>query len=491
MSRDCVLAIDQGTTASRAMVFGPGCQALTEHRWELTQHYPEPGWVEHDLEEIWDTVRRAVQGAVGALPGGWERIGAIGLTNQRETVGLWERGSGRPLGRAIVWQCRRTAEACAALEREAGERVRWLSGLTVDPYFSGLKLRWLLDRAQEGGARVEDLAAGTVDSWLLWKLTGGAHLTDPTNASRTMLYDIRRREWSEELLALQGVPRGVLARVERSGGDFGVTVAQEGIAAGVPIRAVLGDQQAALYGQGCTQPGEGKNTYGTGCFLLVNTGDEARQSRHGLLTTLACDEAGEACFALEGSVFVAGALVQWLRDGLGIISQAAEVEGLAGTVSDSGGVQVVPAFVGLGAPYWDAGARGAILGLTRGSGRGHVARACLEAIAHQAADVMEAMAQDGAAVRELRVDGGASANDLLMQLQADLAGVRVVRPGEPEMTAVGAARLAGLAGGVWTDELGSERGSGRVFTPDLGEGERQARREAWRGAVQRVLSAAG
>lgn len=484
MPPDCILAIDQGTTASRAVVVGPDAAVVSEHRCPLPQHYPQPGWVEHDLEEVWRTVVEAVAGAIGAATGGWGRIAAIGITNQRETVGLWERHSGRPVARAVVWQCRRTAEMCARLREKHAPRIADLTGLTVDPYFSASKLAWLRDNVPE--ARAEGLAAGTIDTWLVWRLTGGEHLTDPTNASRTMLYDIERLQWSEELLALFDVPAQLLPQVRPSGGEFGTTAAGDDIPAGIPIRAVMGDQQAALFGHGCVAPGQAKNTYGTGCFLLVNTGTRRPRSQNGLLTTIACDPSGTPCHALEGSVFIAGAAVQWLRDGLGIISEAGQVEALARSVPDSAGVQFVPAFVGLGAPHWDAAARGALLGLTRGATKAHVARATLEAIAHQSTDVMEAMAQDGAPVRELKVDGGAAANDLLMQMQADLADVVVVRPGEREMTALGAAYLAGMGAGLWEQPSAATQSRADRFAPALPIAQRTALRNAWKEAVARV-----
>lgn len=486
MLRDHILAIDQGTTASRAVVVGPEGGIVAEEKCEFAQHYPQPGWVEHDLEEIWRSVVRAVAGAISGLEGGWSRVAAIGITNQRETVGLWERESGRPVARAIVWQCRRTAEHCERLKEEAGERIHELTGLTVDPYFSGPKLAWLLDNVEGLRSRTGELAAGTIDTWLVWRLTGGRHVTDPTNASRTMLYDIGRREWSSELVELLGVPRELLPEVRPSGADFGETAEVDGTPGGIPIRAIIGDQQAALFGQGCVEAGQAKNTYGTGCFLLTNTGGQRVDSTAGLLTTIACDARGDACYALEGSVFIAGAAVQWLRDELGIIADAGEIEALARSVPDTAGVYFVPAFVGLGAPYWDASARGAIIGLTRGAGKAHLARATLEAIAHQSADVIEAMGADGADVEELKVDGGASENDLLMQMQADLADVSVVRPGEVEMTALGAAYLAGIGVGLWDRPWDAAAQEVRRFEPGMPERERRERREGWRRAVARV-----
>lgn len=488
-----LLALDQGTTSSRAIVFDAAGNSLAQAQRELTQHYPQPGWVEHDPEDIWrsqlDTAREAL--ARAGIPAG--ELAALGITNQRETTLLWERSSGRPLHRAIVWQDRRTADFCARLRADGLEPLfRQRTGLVLDPYFSGTKLRWLLDHIEGARARAEagELAFGTVDSWLVWQLTGGAlHVTDPSNAARTLLFDIHRGEWDDELLQVLGIPRAVLPRVVPSSGILGHARA-DWLGAEVAIGGLAGDQQAALFGQACHRPGLAKNTYGTGCFALVHTGATACASTHGLLTTPAAQLAGAPAYALEGSVFVAGALVQWLRDGLGLIRQAADIETLAASVPDSGGVHIVPAFTGLGAPYWHAEARGAILGLTRGSSAAHIARAALEAIALQTAELFVAMQSDSAqALSELRVDGGASTNDLLMQMQADLLGVPVVRPRVSETTALGAACLAGLAAGVWPDlaTLGTIWQRARVFEPQMGRDEAQARLVTWRRAVQRVL----
>jgi glycerol kinase len=486
-----VVAIDQGTTGSTVLVFDARGRVVGRAYSEFTQHYPKPGWVEHDPEEIWAVTRRVLRQAVRRAGGSGRTVRAIGITNQRETVVVWDRATGRPLHRALVWQDRRTAGICDALRAARREAlVRRKTGLLLDPYFSGTKLTWLFRNVRGLAARARrgDVCFGTIDSWLLWKLTGGAvHATDPTNASRTLLYDIRRHRWDAELCRMLDVPMAVLPEVRPSAGVFGETV-RELLGAPVPIAGIAGDQQAALFGQGCVHPGLGKNTYGTGCFLLVNTGDELVRSKHGLLTTVACDGRGAPAYALEGSIFVAGAAVQWLRDGLGLLRRASESEALATSVDSSLGVHVVPAFVGLGAPYWDPEARGAILGLTRGVTAAHVVRATLEALAFQTRDVAEAMAADGAPVERLRVDGGASQNDFLMQLQADVLGVRVERPALVETTAMGAAFLAGLATGVWSSPAALDRARriAKVFRPRLGRRDREAAYRGWLDAVARV-----
>jgi len=461
-----ILALDQGTTSSRAIVFDAAGDILAVAQRELRQIYPQPGWVEHDPREI-----AATQLAVAAEASRGFDIAAIGITNQRETTIVWDRGTGEPVANAIVWQDRRTAEMCDAL-REHEPLFRARTGLVLDPYFSATKIRWLLDRTRIDPER---LAFGTVDTWLIWQLTQGrVHVTDVTNASRTLLFDIHRGEWDDELLQIMNIPRSMLPRVIASGEVAGVT------SDGIPIAGIAGDQQAALFGQRCVAPGMAKNTYGTGCFLVMHTGGSAVQSRHGLLTTRA---AGASEFALEGSVFVAGAAIQWLRDNLGIIRHAADVEALAASVPDNGGVTFVPAFTGLGAPHWDPHARGAILGITRGTTAAHIARAALEAIALQNAEVIEAMRADsGIAMRELRVDGGACRNDLLMQLQADVTGLRVIRSRVAETTALGAAYLAGLATGFWkSDDL--QWKADRVFEPGS---LRTDLVEQWRDAISRV-----
>ena len=436
-----ILALDQGTTSSRAIVFNQGGAAVAVAQKEFRQIFPQPGWVEHDANEIWATqsgVAAEVLARAGLQPAD---LAAIGITNQRETTVVWERATGRPIAHAIVWQDRRTAAFCDALKRDGhAPFIQRQTGLVVDAYFSASKLRWLLDHVPGARARAEagELAFGTIDSWLMWKLTGGAaHVTDASNASRTMLCNLHTGDWDEELLQLFGVPRAILPAVRGSSEIYGEAT---GPLAGIPIAGLAGDQQAALFGQVCTRPGMVKNTYGTGCFMLMHTGAQPVASRHQLLTTIAWRIGGRTEYALEGSVFIAGAAIQWLRDGLGLIKSARDVEALAASVPDTGGVYFVPAFAGLGAPHWDAYARGAIAGLTRGTTAAHLARAALESIAFQSADLVRAMEADsGIALRELRVDGGACVNNLLMQFQADLLGVPVARPKVFETTALGAA----------------------------------------------------
>ena len=486
----CVLALDQGTTSSRAIAFDRRGRALAAAQAEFAQHYPRPGWVEHDPRDLWETIRRCaarVAARVGAAG-----IAAVGLTNQRETTLLWDRRTGQPLHRAIVWQDRRTAGICAKLRRAGLEPLfRRRTGLLLDPYFSGTKLAWLLDHVPGARRRAGrgELAFGTVDAWLLWQLTNGCvHATDASNASRTLLFNLRTSDWDAELLRTLRIPREVLPEVRDSSGVLGEVTAIPALC-GVPIAGIAGDQQAALFGQACFRPGMAKNTYGTGCFLLWHTGDKPVISKNNLLTTVAWRIAGRTEYALEGSVFIGGAVVQWLRDGLGLIRKSVDIERLAAHVPDNGGVYLVPAFTGLGAPHWDAEARGLITGLTRGSNAGHLARAALESIAYQSADLLAAMNADaGRRLRELRVDGGAAGNNGLMQFQSDLLRVTVIRPRTTETTALGAAYLAGLAVGFWKDraEIASLWRAGRTFRPHAPASEMRRLREAWQGAVART-----
>jgi glycerol kinase len=487
-----VLAIDQGTTGSTVMVFDDTGRVRGRGYSEFRQYYPKPGWVEHDAEEIWTVTQRVSKAALRAAKLQPAQIAAIGITNQRETTVVWDRISGRPIHRAIVWQDRRTAPACEALRAADREHdVRSRTGLVLDPYFSGTKVQWLLDHVKGARAKADRLAFGTIDTWLVWKLTGGrAHVTDYTNASRTLLFNIRHRQWDEELLRMLDVPASVLPEVVRSSGVIARTDPTV-FGAEVPIAGIAGDQQAALFGQACFQPGLVKNTYGTGCFLLLFTGDEAIESRRGLLTTMACAADGGPAYALEGSIFIAGAAVQWLRDGLGIITKAAETERLARSVESTLGVYVVPAFVGLGAPYWDPQARGAVLGITRGVTRAHLARATLESLAYQTRDVVDTMlAESGRQLGGLRVDGGAAANNFLMQFQADILGGVVDRPKVIETTALGAALLAGLGIGLWrsTGALERVRQRDQVFKPKMKPEQREALYQGWRRAVAAVRS---
>lgn len=485
-----VLALDQGTTSSRAILFDHAGAVRAVAQREFRQHFPAPGWVEHDAGEIWETQQAVLEAALRQAGVAPIEVAAIGITNQRETTVLWDRASGVPLARAIIWQDRRTAPDCDRLRAEGhAERIQQKTGLVLDAYFSGTKLAWLLDHVPGARARAEagELAFGTIDSWLVWNLTGGrVHATDPSNASRTLLFDIHANAWDDELLALFRIPRAVLPEVRPSSGDFG-----HALVAGValPITGVAGDQQAALFGQACHRPGMAKNTYGTGCFLLLNTGSRPVASTNRLLTTTAWQHVGGApTYALEGSVFIGGAVVQWLRDGLRAVKTAAEVEALASEVPDAGGLYLVPAFTGLGAPHWDAYARGALLGLTRGSTIAHIARAALESIAFQSAEVLLAMERDaGTRLTELRVDGGATANNLLMQIQADLLGAPVIRPKVLETTALGAAYLAGLAVGFWRDEgdIAGNWAVDRVFEPTLPRERAAERMAGWARAVER------
>lgn len=487
-----VLALDQGTTSSRALVFDREGTVCSVARKEFRQLFPQPGWVEHDGNEIWSTQLGVAVEAIAGAGLTSADITAIGITNQRETTLVWDRATGRPICNAIVWQDRRTANACSRLKAEGLEPLfRERTGLVLDPYFSGTKLAWILDSVPGARERAErgDLAFGTVDSWLVWNLTGGErHVTDASNASRTLLYNIHSGEWDPVLLKVLGIPAALLPEIVPSSQVYGETASRL-LASRVPIAGIAGDQQAALFGQVCDRPGMVKNTYGTGCFMLMHTGESPVASSSNLLSTVASRTGDRTEFALEGSVFVAGAAVQWLRDGLGIIRTSGEVEALAATVPDNGGVYLVPAFTGLGAPHWDPYARGALFGLTRGSTAGHIARAVLESIAFQTADLLTAMKGDaGVAITELRVDGGATANDLLMQFQADLLDVPVVRPQVKETTALGAAFLAGLAVGLWRDrsQLARLWQAERTFLPSMDRDRAEALLANWSRALQRA-----
>jgi glycerol kinase len=488
-----ILALDQGTTSSRAILFNRDGKPLSVAQKEYPQLYPQAGWVEHNPSDIWSTQLGVAGEALARANANPRDVAAIGITNQRETTIIWERATGKPIHNAIVWQCRRTAARCEQLRAEGfAETVRAKTGLVLDAYFSGTKVEWLLDNVPKARERAAagELAFGTVDTWLLWNLSGGKmHATDVSNASRTMLYNIHTHDWDDELLARFNIPRALLPQVLPSSARYGETDAAI-FGAAVPIGGMAGDQQAATFGQACYQVGSVKNTYGTGCFMLMNTGERAVDSRGGLLTTVAW-QLGQhpTVYALEGSVFVAGAAVQWLRDELQLIRTAAESEALAASVPDSGGVYVVPAFVGLGAPYWDSFARGTIVGLTRGSNRAHIVRATLESIAFQTRDVVEVMIRDaGLQLETLRVDGGAVANDWLMQFQADILGVPVVRPAVTETTALGAAYLAGLAVGYWEspEQIAAQWAAEKTFTPRMSADERDSRYHGWQRAVERA-----
>ena len=508
-----ILSIDQGTTGTTALLVDMRGNIVARGYQEFKQYYPRPGWVEHDPEEIWFATLQAIDALfVKENP---LNIVAIGIANQRETTVVWERETGEPIHPAIVWQCRRTADRCASLQKAGiAEEIRTKTGLVLDPYFSGTKIAWILDEvpgARERAARGE-LAFGTVDTWLLWKLTDGAvHKTDYTNASRTLLFNINTLSWDDTLLEIFNVPKAVLPEVSPSASNFGTAsfyrnfwleAFQKNVSLdGIPIAGIAGDQQAALFGQLCVEPGTAKNTYGTGCFLMLNTGPEKVASKTGLLTTLACSLDASPVYALEGSVFVAGAAVQWLRDGIQIIDTAEETEAIAASLPDSEGVFVVPAFTGLGAPYWDPDARGAILGLTRGTTRAQIVRATLESIAYQSAEVVTAMLTDAKmTVPQLRVDGGAAANDFLMQFQADILGIDVERPTQIESTGLGAAYLAGITIGVWNDpyELQALRAAHpategnalkpRTFSPQIDDARRTEKIGNWKKAVQRVMN---
>lgn len=489
-----ILALDQGTTSSRAILFDRQGHVRGTSQREFKQYFPKPGWVEHDANEIWGSVLAVMADLFGKTGIEPQQVAAIGITNQRETTVVWDKESGKPIYRALVWQSRQTADICRELEeRGYSETVRQKTGLLIDAYFSGTKVKWILDHVEGARERAErgELLFGTIDSWLIWKLSGGkAHVTDYTNASRTLMYNIYELEWDEELLAMLGVPKTMLPEVRSSSEVYARTVPYHFFGHEVPIAGVAGDQQAALFGQACFDSGMAKNTYGTGCFLLMNTGKKAVASQNGLLTTISWGVDGRVEYALEGSIFVAGAAIQWLRDGLRMFKEAKESEAYAMKVDSSEGVYMVPAFVGLGAPYWDSDVRGAVFGLTRGTEKEHFVRATLESLAYQTRDVLTAMESDsGIRLQELRVDGGAVANDFLMQFQADILGSSVERPKVLETTALGAAYLAGLAVEFWKDkeEIKSNRAVEKRFVPEMDQGTRDKLYTGWKKAVQAAM----
>jgi glycerol kinase len=487
-----ILSLDQGTTSSRAILFDHSGNSVASAQREFPQHFPRPGWVEHDPQDIWNSQLETIKQALASAGAAGRDIAAIGIANQRETTMMWDKRSGEPLGRAIVWQDRRTADLCEKLKAAGHEPdISHRTGLVLDPYFAGTKLAWLLDSVPDARTRAErgELAFGTIDSWLIWRLTGGAHhVTDVTNASRTLLFNLHTLEWDNALLAALDVPRACLPEIVPSQLSSHQALIAEIDGHRIPIMGIAGDQQAALFGQSCFEPGMAKNTYGTGCFLLMTTGNTPLASRHRLLTTVGWQREQTTTYALEGSVFVAGAVVQWLRDGLGFVDSSSDIEALAASVPDSGDVYLVPAFTGLGSPHWDPNARGTMVGLSRGTTRAHIARAALEAIAFQSAELLIAMQKDASRpLVELRVDGGATANNLLMQFQADLLGVPVVRPRITETTALGAAYLAGLGVGFWSSlaELSRNWQVERRFEPRMSRDEATTRLRRWSHAVDR------
>ncbi|AMO58374.1 glycerol kinase [Endozoicomonas montiporae CL-33] len=489
-----VVSLDQGTTSSRAIIFNHDGDIVGSSQREFTQYYPQPGWVEHDPMEIWATQSSVLTEVLAKTGIPSDEVAALGITNQRETTVVWDKNTGRPVYNAIVWQCRRTTDICEQLKKEGLEsHIRETTGLVLDAYFSGTKIKWILDNVEGARESAEkgDLLFGTIDTWLTWKLTNGrAHVTDYSNASRTMLFDINKLDWDETILKALDIPRSMLPEVKSSSEVYGQTNIGGKGGTRIPVAGMAGDQQAALFGQMCHEKGMAKNTYGTGCFLLMNTGEEPVKSENGLLTTIAFGIDGKVQYALEGSVFMGGASVQWLRDELGLVRDAADTEYFASKVKDTNGVYVVPAFVGLGAPYWDPYARGSIFGLTRGSNRNHIVRATLEAIAYQSRDLLEAMQQDsGIEMKQLRVDGGAVANNFLMQFQSDILKTEVVRPTVTESTAAGSAYLAGLAVGFWksTDELKGKVSVDRTYVPAMEEEQRADLYKGWKKAVERSL----
>ncbi len=489
-----IMALDQGTSSSRCIIYDRAGRQVSSAQKEFTQIFPKEGWVEHDPEEIWSSQVSVCYEALIKAAATWHNIEAIGITNQRETTIVWDRNTGEPVYNAIVWQCRRTADYCRSLE-EAGlaDKIKEKTGLLIDPYFSATKIRWILENVEGARERAErgELLFGTVETWLIWKMTKGrVHATDYSNASRTMMFNIHELKWDDELLDIYGIPKSMLPEVKPSSGFYGETESDL-FAGSIPIAGAAGDQQAALFGQMCFDEGMAKSTYGTGCFLLMNTGEKPVTSKNGLLTTVAWGLDGKVSYALEGSVFVCGAVIQWLRDELGIISSAAESESLAEAVSDNGGVYLVPAFAGLGAPYWDPGARGILTGLTRGSSRNHIVRAALESMAYQCYDLLKAMESDlGRNLTGLRVDGGACANGFLMQFQADILNTAVYRPEIIETTSLGAAYLAGLASGYWknTEDLKDNVGPAEVFEPSMDEEKQEKLIKGWHKAVGRCRS---
>lgn len=493
MTGKYILAIDQGTTGSRAIVYDKSGSQVASSYHEFPQYFPKPGWVEHDPEEIWGSVNKSLQKVLGKIDP--KSIAAIGITNQRETTLIWDSKTGKPVHNAIVWQCRRTADRCEQIKKDKRltAYIKKTTGLPVDAYFSATKIEWILNFIRRGRSRpTSTLNFGTTDSWVLWKLTGGkVHATDHTNASRTMLFDIKKKQWDKKLLGFFRIPETMLPQVKRSSGLFGKTAKIGILPAGIPITGIAGDQQAALFGQACFKPGDVKNTYGTGCFMLLNTGKKFRVSRAGLITTLACDEKGAPCYALEGAIFIAGAAIQWLRDGLKIISKSSETEKMSMSLKGNEGVYFVPAFVGLGAPYWDQSARGIICGLTRGTKREHLARAALEAMCYQTKDVLLAMEKDsGIKIKDLKIDGGASVSDFMCQFQADILGAKVVRPSIIETTSLGAAYLAGLSAGIYDagrlKKISSK--TSRIFRPVVKRAGPEKLYDGWIEAVRRTLS---
>ena len=489
-----ILAIDQGTTGSRAILYDKNAKQKASAYKEFTQYFPKPGWVEHDPRQIWQSVLDSIQSVLGKVPDA--KIHAIGITNQRETTIVWDKTTSQPVYNAIVWQCRRTSLRCDELKKKKGEVEFFIgkTGLPIDAYFSATKIEWILKNVKGALSKAKQgkLLFGTTDAWILWKLTNGTvHATDFTNASRTMLFNIETLNWDEKILKRFGIPKTMLPNVKNSSGIFGKTARHGKLPAGIPIAGIAGDQQAALFGQACFEPGAMKNTYGTGCFMLLNTGRKRVKSKHGLITTLGCSDSGKPVYVLEGAIFIAGAAVQWLRDGLGLLAKASLSEKMAKSVKDNAGVYFVPALVGLGAPYWDQDARGSIFGITRGTKKGHIVRAALEAMCYQTKDVFCAMQKDSRLkIRSLQVDGGAAANNFLCQFQADILGIKVIRPKTIEITSLGAAYLAGLAAGFWKNAAQIKKcwRKDKVFVPKISKAKAEALYKKWQEAVGRTLS---